>query len=209
MAARAALGALPPPPPDTVTDVLPGLNRVGPWFISGGFLIVIGVAVHQLGTVFGIKEFWKAHYWLMGTAVILLWVGVARARDGLVERHNSGHYWVGYIAIYWLTIQAAFGIVLAARPDLKKSESLGLRLGLWHRLSGILVLGALVYMYYSVGAEELPFSQMKHHAKYGAASWAVFVLLILVLLVAVYYVWKELKQVKTKGTNSNLVESNM
>lgn len=129
-----------------------GLTTVGAWFATGTFLLALAVVAHILGGRAGSRAvndlLFNLHYALASIAVVIISIGVAVAasqRNAKLQHSDrggsgGGHYYVGYVTLGWLWLQAIFGAVLNAYPDLKT------RAGWTHRIPAVLLFALLLYL---------------------------------------------------------------
>lgn len=129
-AVRSALGLL-----GGATSTLSIRGAAPTLFIVGAWLTVIGVLVHTIP-----KLKWH-HYWIMPTAVAVIASGIVCVHvDDYRLQKGSYHAVLGYVVMGLLVLQVVGGAFLRyyARPAVVR----------WaHRLSGLLVLGALIGLY--------------------------------------------------------------
>ena len=154
-----------------------GLSKVGAWFAAGSVVLLLAVAAHVWGL-------WKTHYILATTGVILITIGVvvaANQRNADIKKLNKGHYWVGYVSLVWLWLQAAAGYLLTqVSPEQKK------RYGWVHRVSAVLLFALLLYLYATVGTREAPFKHMEDNKDWAGVAWAFLVLFSALIVVVLW-----------------------
>jgi len=188
LAAMRILGELEEPQQNNLSG-LDGLTKVGVWYAVGAFLIIIAIIAH-------VFSFWNTHYVLATAGVVAITVGVATSHNGYVKNNNSGHYYVGYVALGWLWAQAIFGYILTRIPGETKKKY-----GWLHRVSAILLFILLIYLFATVALKESPFSEMKDIDAWSIVAWTLFVLFILLVLVVLWRLRNRLANVKITGYN--------
>ena len=175
LAALRSLGLLQTEVPSSTQ--IGGLSKVGAWFAAGSVVLLLAVAAHVWGL-------WKTHYTLATTGVILITIGVvvaANQRNADIKKSNKGHYWVGYVSLAWLWLQAAGGYLLTqVSPDKKK------RYGWTHRVSAVLLFALLLYLYATVGTREAPFKHMEDNKDWAGVAWALLVLFSALIVVVLW-----------------------
>ncbi len=183
-----------------------GLTTVGAWFATGTFLLAAAVVAHILGGRAGGLLF-KLHYALALIAVVIISIGVAVAasqRNAKLQQNHGGHYYVGYVTLGWLWLQAIFGAVLwragLQNPDLKT------RVGWTHRISAVLLFALLLYLFFTVALQEQPFSEMSAIEDWVVVSAVLVVIYLVLTIVVVLRLPARLKDPKTP-TDDTLMNS--
>ena len=154
-----------------------GLSKVGAWFAAGSVVLLLAVAAHVWGL-------WKTHYILATIGVILITIGVvvaANQRNADIKKSNKGHYWVGYVSLAWLWLQAAAGYLLTQVSSEQKK-----RYGWVHRVSAVLLFALLLYLYATVGTREAPFKHMEDNKDWAGVAWAFLVLFSALIVVVLW-----------------------